>query len=136
MGRFAVGLVLGLLASAPAALSQQQPEQIDVGMTLQVGMAKNIVIGQLTAKGYRLIQAQKAETEIYVVDKKNTGTDYETLGELFFRNSRLTRATRTWSSVNDAGSAKLARNLYFLVKSFEGSGNASCTLQGKTQRRS
>jgi hypothetical protein len=42
-------------------------------------------------------------------------------------------AMRTWAESWDAGSAKIGKNLYFLVKSFEDSGNTACSIESKPQ---
>jgi len=133
MRRFAAALAIGLLASCPTAYSQQELGQIDIGIKLRVGMAKPAVISQLSEKGYRVTQLEKTHTERYVIDQKKPSGKYETLGQLFFTNGVLTGAIRIWSSVEDPGSAKLARNLYLLVRSIEDTGNASCTLRSKSE---
>jgi hypothetical protein len=67
-----------------------------------------------------------------IVTQKNGHGEYDTVGTLTFTNSRLWWASRPWDSSSDPAAAKLARNFYFLLKSFEDDGNTSCTINTKS----
>jgi len=66
--------------------------------------------------------------------EKNDRNEYHVTGALTFKDSRLMWASLTWDG-DDAGAAKLARSLYFLLNSFEKQGNTSCTIE-TTERES
>jgi hypothetical protein len=132
MRNLLIGLLLGLLIAVPVTYPQQQPEQIYIGMTtLQLGMAKDRAISQLAEKSYHLSKLEGQDE--WVVDQKNDQNKFEPIGTLTFTNGPLTWASRTWASTTEPGSAKLVRSLYFLVKSFEDSGNAACTIESETR---
>jgi hypothetical protein len=137
MRNLLIGLLLGILLAVAVAYTQQQPEQIHVGMTtLQIGMAKDTAISQLAEKSYHLSKGEsltKGEgEETWAVAQKNDHNEFDLIGMLTFTNGRLTWASRIWASTTDPGSAKLGRNLYFLLKSFEDSGNVACTIESET----
>jgi hypothetical protein len=134
MKRFFLGLVLGiLLVSVPIAYTQQQSERIFVGsISLQLGTEKDAVISKLAERGFRLSKLPSSES--WVVDQKNVETgEYDILGTLQFTNGRLMSASRHWAESWDIGSAKVGKNLYFLVKSFEEAGNIACSIETKSQ---
>lgn len=138
MKNLLLGLVLGiLLASVPRAYTQQEPERISVGTTsLQLGMEKDAVISKLAERGYKLTKLQRLEnsSEGWIVSEKNEQSgEYDILATLDFSNGRLSWALREWAENWDAGSAKIGKNLYFLVKSFEESGNTACSIETKPQ---
>ena len=136
MKNLLLGLVLGIfLASVPLAYTQQQPERLYIGdVRFQLGMEKDAVISKLAERGYKLTKIQPSESphESWLVNQKNEQTgEYDVIGTLQFSNGRLLWALRAWAESWDAGSAKVGKNLYFLVKSFEESGNTACSLETK-----
>jgi hypothetical protein len=134
-----LGLVLGiLLTSAPRAFTQQQAERIDVGdVNLQLGMAKDAVIAKLTERGYeagKLGTLTDSANESWMVSQKNKETgEYDSLASFAFTNGRLSWVRANRAESWDTGSAKIGKNLYFLLKSFEDSGNTSCSVETKFQ---
>jgi hypothetical protein len=124
-----VGLVLGLIMGLSIAYTQQQQERIYIGeAAVQIGMLKETVISKLAEKGYHLSKVEGREE--WAVQEKNEQTNlWDVRGMLDFANGRLSWASRSWVSSFDPGSAKLVRNLYFLAKSFEDSGNTGCTIE-------
>jgi hypothetical protein len=100
-------------------------------------MAKDAVISKLTEQGYESAKVEKMSNgghESWLVSQKNSETrEYDSLGSLAFDGGRLSwvRAIRTESW--DAGSTKVAKSLYFLMKAFEDSGNTSCSVETKFQ---
>jgi hypothetical protein len=140
MKNLLLGLVFGiLLASVPQAYTQQEQERIYIGATtsLQLCMEKDAVISKLAERGYTLTKVQNTEnslTENWMVREKNDQAhEYDSLGYLTFKDGHLASASRVWADNWDAGSARVGRNLYFLVKSFEESGNTACSLEAKPQ---
>ena len=127
MRNLLVGLCLGLLIAVSIAHTEQRPEEISVGTTLQLGMAKEAALSQLTEKGFHVGKVDGAET--WTVDQKNDQGLYEMKGSMTFTAARLTSASRTWLGATDGDSAILARNFYFLIKSFEDADNTACTLE-------
>lgn len=132
MKNLLLGLVLGiLLASVPLAYTQQEPERISVGAaSLQLGMEKNAVISKLAELGYKLNKFGPS-SEVWAVTGKDQQTDGypDYLGNIYFKNARLSWAERVWAESRDAGSNKIGRNLYFLMKSFQDSGNTTCSIE-------
>jgi hypothetical protein len=126
-----IGLLLGFLIAVPIAHTQQQPESIVVGVPVQIGMAKDVAISQIAEHGLTVTQLQGSEQ--WIVQQKNDQNQYDIVGALTFNNSRLSWASRTWVSNADPAAAKLARNFYFLVKSFEDHGNTSCVIDTQKQ---
>jgi hypothetical protein len=68
-----------------------------------------------------------------VREKNEQTSQYDAVATPDFRNEQLTGVTRTWVNNWDVGSAKVAKNLYFLVKWLEESGQTKCTLGSKAQ---
>jgi hypothetical protein len=135
MRNFALGITLGLLAAASIARTQEPAEQIQIGgTTVQIGMLKTAAISRIAEKGYQVKKVEEKGTkETWIAIEKGEHGDYNTIGELFLTDGRLTSASRTLSLVRGQEGAKLGRNLYFLVKSFEDSGDVSCTIRSGTQ---
>lgn len=138
MNKVLIGVLLGiLLMSVPRALTQKQPERIDVGdVTLQLGMAKDAVITKLTERGYSSgkLATSSEVVENWFISRKNKETgEYDSLGSLVFENGRLSSARGNRAESWDTGSAKVGKSLYFLMKSFEDSGNTSCSVETKFQ---
>jgi len=136
MKNLLLGVALGiLLAFVPLAYTQQA-ERISVGTVgLQLGMEKDAVISRLAERGYKLskLEGSDNQSEQWVVSERTEQAEYELRGSLLFTKGRLSVATRGWADSWDVGSAKIARSLYFLVKSFEESGNTSCSVETKPQ---
>jgi hypothetical protein len=133
-----LGLVLGiLLASVPLAYTQQPQERIYAGnVSLQLGMEKDAVISKLAEHDYKLTKLQSSESpgESWIVSQKNEQTgEYDLIATLQFKNGRLLWALRELAESWDTGSAKVGKNLYFLIKSFEESGNTACSVETKSQ---
>jgi len=133
MKNLLLGTLLGiLLALVPIAYTQQQGERIFVGTTsLQLGMEKDAVISRLAEQGYRLsrVEGPPSQGDQWLVSEKNAQAEYDLLGSIVFMKGRLSTATRYWAESWDSGSAKIARNLYFLAKSLEDSGNTTCVIE-------
>jgi hypothetical protein len=129
----AIGILLGFLVAVPIAYTQQQPERIVIGETpLQIGIARDSAISQIAEHGLT-VNKMNGEEEMWIVSRKNDRNEYDTLGMLTFINSRLSGASRSWASSTDPATTKLARNFYFLLKSFEDDGNTSCTIATQKQ---
>jgi hypothetical protein len=134
-----LGMVLGIfLASVPRAFTQRPPERINVGeVNLQLGMAKDAVISRLTEQGYesgKVVKVSNDAHESWFVSQKNKETgEYDSLGSLAFDSGRLSWVSAVRAESWDAGSSKIGKNLYFLMKSFEDSGNTSCSVETKFQ---
>ncbi len=110
----------------------QQAEQFEIGgVPLQIGMAKDTVLSRITERGLTL--SKESGGSLFVMEK-NDRNEYHGTGALTFKDSRLMWASLTWDG-DDAGAAKLARSLYFLLNSFEKQGNTSCTIE-TTERES
>jgi hypothetical protein len=139
MNKVLLGVALGiLLAYVPRAVSQRQPERINVGdVILQLGMAKDSAISMLTERGYESTKLSKSSDvfhESWMVSQKNKETGvYDSLASLAFDNGRLSWVSGHRADSWDTGSAKIGKNLYFLMKSFEDSGNATCLVETKLQ---
>lgn len=133
-----LGLALGvLLASVPLAYTQPPQERIYAGnVSLQLGMEKDAVISKLAERDYKLTKLENSESssESWIVSQKNEQTgEYDLIATLQFKNGRLLWALREWAESWDTGSAKIGKNLYFLIKSLEESGNAACSIETKSQ---
>jgi hypothetical protein len=139
MKNIVLGLVLGiLLASVPRAYTQQEPERIYVGTTsVRLGMEKDVVISKFAGLGYKVSKvppSSEGPIESWVISEKNEQTgEYDVVASLSFKNARLNWALRQWAESWDAGSAKVGKNLYFLVKSFADSGNTTCSIESIPQ---
>jgi hypothetical protein len=138
MKRFLLGLVLGiLLASVPLAYTQQRSERIFVGnISLQLGTEKDADISKLAEGGFKLakLPSSESQSESWIVEQKNEKTaEYDILGSLHFTNGRLLSASRHWAESWDTGSAKVGKNFYFLIKSFEEAGNTSCSIETQSE---
>src|SRR5215813_10123870 len=121
-------LICGLLVVP--GMTQQQAERIEVGgVPLQIGMAQDTVVSQLTQNGLEVRKGENGSS--WPVFKRN-GPNYDVMGALAFTNSRLIWANRTLDD-EDLGAAKLVCDFYFLMKSFEKQGNKSCTIETKEQ---
>ncbi len=132
MRHLLVGLFLGIFIAVSIANTQQQPEHIYIGTTIQIGMTKDAAISQLAEKGYHVTKPEGSETW-FVFQKDEHSNEFEDEASLAFTNGRVTFASRRWAYTTDPGSAKLARNLYFLVKSLEESDNTACAVETKAQ---
>jgi hypothetical protein len=132
-----LGLALGILLASTPAYTQQESERINIGdISLRLGMEKDGVISKLAERGYRVskLESSESQSESWIVSLKNEkADDYDILGTVDFRNGRLSWANRNWAESWDSGSAKVGKNLYFLVKSFEETGNTSCSIESKSQ---
>jgi hypothetical protein len=139
MPKFCFGLLCGFLICALLVLPgmTQQAEQIVIGgVPLQIGMAKDTVLSKIAERGFSLtsgnnLSSSAASPTLFVREKNDRG-DYDVVGAVTFKDSRLFWASRTWGD-EDAGAAKLVRNLYFLLNSFEKQGNTSCTIETREQ---
>jgi hypothetical protein len=141
MYKFCFGLLCGILICCLVVVPAmtQQAEQIAIGgVPLQIGMAKDAVLNKITQRGFDItsgeIVTSGSLSESLFVREKNNRNEYEVVGAFTFKDSRLFWASRTWDG-QDAGAAKLARNLYFLLNSFEKQGNTSCTIETREQER-
>jgi hypothetical protein len=131
MRNLSIGIVIGLLIAVPVARTGQQPEQIVVGALLQLGMTEDAAVRKVAEAGLTINKAKN--NDIWVVSKKNELNEYDNVGFLTFKDSRLVWASRSLMNSGDIGAVKLIRNLYFLVKSYEDMGNTSCTLETQKQ---
>lgn len=130
MRNLIVGMLFGILIVAvPTAFTQQESERIYIGADLQLGMAKDSVISKVAEQGLKVTKVQELGESWIVTEKNEKTNEYDAVGMLTFSNGRLSWASRTWIANWDANSAKLAKNMYFLAKSLEDSGNSICTLE-------
>jgi len=98
-------------------------------------MGKDAVISKLAERGYKLTKVgAENSSDGWIVSEKNEQTgEYDTLGSITFKNGRLYWALRQWADSWDAGTSKVGKNLYFLIKTFEESGNTTCSIETKFQ---
>jgi hypothetical protein len=122
---FLLGVLSCLLVVLPAMT--QQEERIVIGVPLQIGMSKDTAINRIAERGLTITENEG----MWLVTEKNDRNEYDVVGTLKFANSRLSWASRRWISSTDAGAAKVVRNLYFVLKSFEDQDNTSCTIGTK-----
>lgn len=128
MRNLLIGILLGLLIAVPVAFTQQQPERIVIGVPLQIGMTKDVVISRIAEQGFKIEKAK--DDDMWVISKKTEGSnDYDIVGMFRATDSHISWASRSWTTSADAGATKMARSFYFLVKSFEDTGNTSCSIQ-------
>jgi hypothetical protein len=125
---FLLGVMVGLLLIVPIVYAQQQPERIVIGVPVQIGDSQDSTITRIAANSDVRVSAIKDEPGTWTVTRMNDRKEYEVAGMLQFRDSHLSWASRTWADSNDAASARLMRNFYFLLKSFEANGNTACTI--------
>jgi hypothetical protein len=123
-----IGLFL-ILSVGLSMANAQKAEQISIGTAMvQIGMSKDKVFSELAQRNYVLGKIEGKEE--WAVSEKNDQTNlYDVLGMIAFTNGRLSWASRSLVEVTDPGTAKLVRNLYFLVKSFEDSQNVTCKIE-------
>jgi hypothetical protein len=127
MRNICIGILIGLMIAAPFAFTQTAPETITIEVPLQIGMPKEAAINRLAEQGLTLTKLK--DKEIWIVSKRNEQAEYEVIGSVSFDRSHLSLATRSWASTStDTEGAKLARNFYSLIRSFETSGNKSCVI--------
>jgi hypothetical protein len=127
MHKFCFGLLCGVLVCSLVVVPAvtQQSEQVEVGgVPLQIGMAKDAVLSRIAAKGLNV--TQQGEDETWAVDEKQ-----DFVGTLKFTSSHLSLASLRWATSSDVEAAKVARKLYFVLKSFEAQSNASCAIEAK-----
>jgi hypothetical protein len=132
MRNISIGILIGLMITAPFAFTQQPLETIFIEAPLQIGMAKDTALSRIAEQGLTLSKAGNQES--WFIVKKNDRGEYDALGSVAFTDSRLSWASKTWATGSDAESAKLARSSYFLVKSFEDRGTKSCVIETKKTR--
>ena len=126
MRNISIGILIGLMIAAPFAFTQTAPETITIEVPLQIGMPKETAINRLAEQGLTLTKLK--DKEIWIISKKS-GADNEAIGSVSFVDSRLWSAMRSWATTStETESAKLARSFYFLIRSFESSGNKSCVI--------
>jgi hypothetical protein len=127
-----IGLLIGFLLAVPIAYTQQQPESIEVGgVLLRLGMAQDSAISKIAEKGGLTINKVN-DSHNWLVSRKNDKGEYDAVGMLLFTESRLSWVSRSWAYSTDPGAAKIARNVYFLLKSFEDEGNTVCIVETST----
>ena len=135
MKKLVLGVLLGFLAAS--AVTQQQPERVVVGtLSLHLGMPQDSVVSKLVEQGYKVtkLRGPEGSIDLWSVSQKNDQTnEYDIVAMMDFKNEHLTRVSRTWANNWDVGSAKVGKNLYFLVKWLEESGHTTCTIEAKSQ---
>jgi hypothetical protein len=88
-----VGSVLAQTKQMPEAVATPKPPMIDFGIDLQLGMSRDTIIPQLSAR-YKLVKIQGDDDEWIVEERENL---MMTIGHLRFAAGKLTYASRIWT---------------------------------------
>jgi hypothetical protein len=119
---FRAGVTLLFLLGAYAfGRAQGEKHAIEIGpVTLHVGMSRASTISALST--YYSIN------DLGMVTTKS-GPPYESVGQVVFKNDKLSEVRKNWSPTNQEQGYELANNLYGLFDGFKREGRTACTLE-------
>jgi hypothetical protein len=111
-----------------AAVSPKPPT-IKIGIDLQLGMSRDVIVAQLAAR-YKVVKIQGDDDEWIVEQKENP---MPTIGHLGFRAGKLTYASKIWTQ-GEGDNYTFAQALWGAMSEMERENQHACSFEVPASR--